>query len=122
MYFITVQYTASACSLLFAFKCCGCYGPKNGKKNYCFKECDSQNGGTIRKNVYTWFWVRSSIPRRLWSKCMDYKVMENGAAVWYKLIGDSELPVKVGIPGVPKKAMHCLISCNVRFIKAISLK
>ena len=28
---------------------------------------------------------------------MDYKIMENGAAVWYKLVGDSELPVKVGI-------------------------
>lgn len=27
---------------------------------------------------------------------MDYKVTENGAAVWYKLVGDSELPVKVG--------------------------
>ena len=26
---------------------------------------------------------------------MDYKVMKNGAAVWYKLVGDSELPVKV---------------------------
>ncbi|CAB4039587.1 Hypothetical predicted protein, partial [Paramuricea clavata] len=44
--------------------------------------------------MYTWFWVRSSIPRRLWSKCMDYKVTENGAAVWYKLVGDNELPLK----------------------------
>jgi hypothetical protein len=27
---------------------------------------------------------------------MDYKVTENGAAVWYKLVGDNELPMKVG--------------------------
>ena len=26
---------------------------------------------------------------------MDYKVMENGAFVWYKIIGDNELPTKV---------------------------
>ncbi len=26
---------------------------------------------------------------------MDYKVIENGAAVWYKLVGDNELPMKV---------------------------
>ena len=25
-------------------------------------------------------------------------------------------------PGVPKKTVHCLISCNVKSIKAISLK
>ncbi|XP_046843331.1 uncharacterized protein LOC124437395 isoform X1 [Xenia sp. Carnegie-2017] len=75
-------------------KCCGCYGPKNGKKNYCLKECNETNGGTIKKNVYTWFWVRSLIPKRIWSNCMDYKVIENGNAVWYKLLGSNELPVK----------------------------
>ena len=26
---------------------------------------------------------------------MSYKVVENGSTVWYKLVGDSELPVKV---------------------------
>ena len=26
------------------------------------------------------------------------------------------------IPGVPKKTIHCLISCDVKSIKAISLK
>ena len=26
------------------------------------------------------------------------------------------------IPGIPKKTIHCLISCNVKSIKAISLK
>jgi hypothetical protein len=28
---------------------------------------------------------------------MDYKVVENGVAVWYKLIGDNELPMKVSL-------------------------
>ncbi|XP_046839746.1 uncharacterized protein LOC124433918 isoform X3 [Xenia sp. Carnegie-2017] len=75
-------------------KCCGCYGPKNGKKNYCYNNCQAKNGGNITKNVYTWFWVRSRIPKKIWNKCMDYKVMENGAFVWYKIIGDNELPTK----------------------------
>ena len=26
------------------------------------------------------------------------------------------------LPGVPKKTIHCLISCNVKPIKAISIK
>ncbi|XP_046839770.1 uncharacterized protein LOC124433941 isoform X2 [Xenia sp. Carnegie-2017] len=76
-------------------KCCGCYGPRNGKNNYCFKECEAKNGGTIKKNVYTWFWVRSRIPRRIWSNCLDYKIIENGNAVWYKLLGSNEVPVKM---------------------------
>ncbi|XP_046839722.1 uncharacterized protein LOC124433904 isoform X2 [Xenia sp. Carnegie-2017] len=75
-------------------KCCGCYGPKNVKSNYCFQECEAKNGGTIKKNVFTWFWVRSRIPTRKWSNCMDYKVIENGTAVWYKLLGSNEVPVK----------------------------
>ncbi|XP_046839690.1 uncharacterized protein LOC124433873 isoform X3 [Xenia sp. Carnegie-2017] len=75
-------------------KCCGCYSPKNGKSNYCFKECEAKNGGTIKKNVFTWFWVRSRIPTRKWRNCMDYKVIENGTAVWYKLLGSNEVPVK----------------------------
>ncbi|XP_046839650.1 uncharacterized protein LOC124433845 isoform X4 [Xenia sp. Carnegie-2017] len=75
-------------------KCCGCYGPKNGKNDYCFKECEAKNGGTIKKNVYAWFWVRSRIPRRIWRNCMDYKVIENGNAVWYKLLGSNGVPVK----------------------------
>ena len=28
---------------------------------------------------------------------MDYEVIENETEMWYKLISDSELPVKVGI-------------------------
>ena len=83
------------------FQCCSCFGPKNGKKEYCAKECESKNNGTVhKKNVYTWFWVRSSLPKRPWSKCMDYKVKESGKIVWYKFVGDSEIPVLVSLDQV----------------------
>ena len=88
-------YNIFALPTLCVHKCCGCYGPKNGKKQYCTTGCTSQNGGTINRNVYSWFWVRSALPKLLWSKCMEYKVIENGAPVWYKLTGDKLLPLKV---------------------------
>ncbi|XP_028403917.1 uncharacterized protein LOC114526500 [Dendronephthya gigantea] len=31
-------------------QCCGCYGPKNGTKNYCFKECDSRKWWNSPRN------------------------------------------------------------------------
>ncbi|CAB3990904.1 Hypothetical predicted protein, partial [Paramuricea clavata] len=76
-------------------KCCGCFGPVGGKKNYCGTECRAKNGGTIEKNVYTWFWVRSSLPKRVWNKCMEYKVtVAQGKVVWYKLYNGNSIPVK----------------------------
>ncbi|CAB4035578.1 Hypothetical predicted protein, partial [Paramuricea clavata] len=75
--------------------CCGCYGPVGGTKNYCAQNCKAINGGTVKKNVYTWFWVRSSLPRRLWKKCMDYQVkIDDGKLISYKLIGHSVVPVE----------------------------
>ena len=41
---------------------------------------------------------------------MDYSVMENGTEVWYKLISDSELPVKVGI----KYQGHSTVICKLK--------
>ncbi|CAB4007966.1 Hypothetical predicted protein [Paramuricea clavata] len=76
-------------------KCCGCFGPVGGKKNYCGTECRAKNGGTFVKNVYTWFWVRSSLPKRVWNKCMEYKVtVAQGKVVWYKLYNGNSIPVK----------------------------
>ena len=50
------------------------------------------------KNVYSWFWVRSSIPKKVWNKCMDYKVTtENGDIIRYKLLGGNPTPEKVKI-------------------------
>jgi hypothetical protein len=67
-----------------------------GKQNYCFPKCQALNGGAIELNVYTWFWVRTSISKKLWTKCVDYKVEEKGIYVWYKLVGNSEVPIEVG--------------------------
>ena len=80
----------------YLFQCCGCYGPIGGTKDYCTKECRSINGGIITSNVFTWFWVRSALPKRVWDKCMEYKVVkDNGNIVWYKLLGENAVPTEV---------------------------
>ena len=67
-----------------------------GTKDYCAENCKAINGGTVTKNVFTWFWVRSSLPKKLWKKCMDYQVKRNdGKLISYKLIGHSVIPVEV---------------------------
>ena len=46
------------------------------------------NGGTVSTNIYTWFWVRSALPKRVWNKCMEYKITKaNGDVAWFKLVG-----------------------------------
>jgi hypothetical protein len=78
------------------FQCCGCFGPIGGRKNYCDTQCKAKNGGTVLKSVYTWFWVRTSLPKKLWDNCMEYKVaVGNGKVVWYKLYDGSAVPVLV---------------------------
>ena len=48
------------------------------------------------KKVFTWFWVRSSLPTRLWNKCMDYQEKrDDGKLISYKLVGHSVIPVEV---------------------------
>ena len=67
-----------------------------GTKHYCAENCKAINGGTVTKNVFTWFWMRSSLPKRLWKKCMDYQVKrDDRKLIWYKLIGHSVIPVEV---------------------------
>ena len=54
------------------------------------------------KNVYTWFWVRSSLPKRVWNKCMEYKVtVAPGKEVWYKLYHGNNVPVWVSFAFLP---------------------
>jgi hypothetical protein len=67
-----------------------------GTDNYCGTDCKNRTGGTIEKNINVWFWVRSSIPKKVWNKCMDYKVTkENGDTDWYKLLNGNPTPKKV---------------------------
>ncbi|XP_046843366.1 uncharacterized protein LOC124437432 isoform X2 [Xenia sp. Carnegie-2017] len=77
--------------------CCGCFGPPGGTDNYCGTKCDAINGGSIinSKNIYTWIWVRSNLPKRLWNKCMEYQSEDEfGQMQWYILKGDSAAPKK----------------------------
>jgi hypothetical protein len=80
------------------YQCCGCFGPAGGTDDYCGTDCKKRRNGTIVKNFYSWFWVRSSIPKKVWKKCMDYKVTTpNGDTVRYKLLDRNPTPEKVKI-------------------------
>ncbi|XP_028416962.1 uncharacterized protein LOC114541174 [Dendronephthya gigantea] len=60
-------------------KCCACFGP-DSKKDYCAPRCQEINGGTVLKkedNITVWFWIRSSLPKRVWKKCMEFKERNN---------------------------------------------
>jgi hypothetical protein len=85
--------------LLSYFKiCCGCFGPAGGTDDYCNPDCTAKNGGTVKKDTYTWFWVRTSLPKRVWHRCMEYKVKnENGDMVSYKLLDGNTTPEKVTV-------------------------
>ncbi|XP_028404228.1 uncharacterized protein LOC114526893 [Dendronephthya gigantea] len=75
--------------------CCGCFGPVGGTKNYCAQNCKPINGGTVSKNVFSWFWIRTSLPKKIWKKCMDYQVTRaDGKSISYKLLGHSVIPVE----------------------------
>ena len=72
------------------------YGPVGGKKDYCSKECKPINWGTVSGNTHTWFWVRSALPKRVWNKCMEYKITKaNGIVDWYKLARGNVNPKEV---------------------------
>ncbi|XP_028393393.1 uncharacterized protein LOC114517773 isoform X1 [Dendronephthya gigantea] len=68
-------------------KCCGCFGPKGGRQNYCGPGCTAINGGTVMKNVFVWFWVRNRMPERLWKRCMEF-TMKNSTGVSEKYFID----------------------------------
>ena len=104
------------------FQCCGCFGPIGGTANYCDTNCNAINGGTVigATKIYTWVWVRPSLPKRVWNRCMEYQSQdENGQLEWFTLVGDSTIPEKVRFnkcnqvgAGRDKKPgeenMHCL--------------
>jgi hypothetical protein len=79
--------------------CCGCFGPVGGMDDYCSPDCTAKNGGTVVKTkTFTWFWVRTSLPKRVWNRCMEYKVKnEYGDMVSYKLLDGSTTPEKVTV-------------------------
>ena len=33
------------------------------------------NGGTILQGkVYVWYWIRTRMPKRVWKRCMEFKI------------------------------------------------
>ena len=77
-------------------QCCACYGPRRGTKNYCLKNCTAINGGTVTKNAHTWIWIRSSVPKRAWRKCIEYiKTDSNGIKHKYRINEDTGIEEKV---------------------------
>ena len=51
-------------------ECCACFGP-DSKQDYCAPKCQAINGGTVLKeddDMTVWFWMRSSLPKRVWKK------------------------------------------------------
>lgn len=86
-----IYFFQQSCTL----QCCGCFGPVGGRSNYCTGKCKAINGGTVVKRVYTWFWVRSSLPKRVWRRCMEYKTYKNGRLQWFKLNGADTNPALV---------------------------
>ena len=74
------------CSKLLILKCCACFGP-DSKQDYCAPRCQAINGGTVLKekdNITVWFWIRSSLPKRVWKQCMEFneKNREGKLEIW----------------------------------------
>ncbi|XP_028413273.1 uncharacterized protein LOC114536122 [Dendronephthya gigantea] len=73
--------------------CCSCFSPPDSTEALCGTDCKAKPGANVVKKVYSWFWARTSSPKKVWDKCMDYKVSEaNGDEVWYKLVGQNVVP------------------------------
>ena len=50
----------------------------------------------MKTQTYTWFWVRTSLPKRVWNRCMEYKVKsEGGDMISYRLLDGDTTPEKV---------------------------
>ncbi|CAB4012134.1 Hypothetical predicted protein [Paramuricea clavata] len=46
------------------------------KQDYCAPKCQAINGGTLlreKDNITVWFWIRLSLPKRVWKKYMEFK-------------------------------------------------
>ena len=79
-------------------KCCACYGP-NSDEDYCAPGCKAINGGTVLTDddsteIHAWFWVRTSLPKRVWKKCMEYEKMENGKIFKWHVDEHTNVPKK----------------------------
>ena len=103
-------------------KCCACYGPKGGTDNYCLKNCSAINGGKVITQVVTWIWIRSSLPKRVWRKCIDFTTTDkNGKKEMYRLDEETGLKEKgrCGTSEEIKKNGAVLVVPNKDILKKI---
>ncbi len=67
------------------------------QKIIAWKNCSAINGGKVTKQVVTWVWIRSSLPKRVWRKCIDFTITnKNGKEEKYRLDEETGLREKVG--------------------------
>ncbi|CAB3989060.1 Hypothetical predicted protein [Paramuricea clavata] len=76
-------------------KCCVCYGPSSDK-DYCAPGCKAINGGTVLTDddteIHAWYWIRTSLPKRVWKKCMEYEKIEGGKTVKWHVDEHNKVP------------------------------
>ena len=95
-------------NVVFISQCCACFGP-DSKHDYCAPKCQAINGGTVLKeedNITVLFWIRSSLPKRVWKQCMEFKEKNRAGKleIWRvedgvrrKVIGCRKLQIQSGI-------------------------
>ncbi|XP_028399998.1 uncharacterized protein LOC114523319 [Dendronephthya gigantea] len=49
--------------------CCSCSSPPDSTEDLCGTDCKAKPGATLIKHVYSWYWVRSSSPKKVWNRC-----------------------------------------------------
>ena len=55
-------------------------------------------GGRVTKDVNTWIWIRSSLPKRVWRKCIDFTITgPDGKKEKYRVDEETGLRSKVCI-------------------------
>ncbi|XP_028392499.1 uncharacterized protein LOC114517056 [Dendronephthya gigantea] len=56
-------------------QCCACFGPEGETGEFCSTACQGVNGGTVTRDAHTWFWVRTSPPRKpVWNRCVEFEI------------------------------------------------
>jgi hypothetical protein len=81
------------------YQCCACFGPKGKTGDFCSPACQGINGGTVTKNAHTWFWVRTSPPRKpVWNRCVEFEIKTpEGVTETHFINGKTGIVTKVGV-------------------------
>ena len=114
--YVTVMLWPAHPSIL---QCCACFGP-DSKQDYCAPKCQPINGGTILKekdNIKVWFWIRSSLPKRVWKQCMEFKEKNNAGKLELWHVEDG---VKRKVNGFPLKIRKIRLAYQTSVYKRVT--